>query len=344
MARREPDADVTSFGIVAAVLFLAGGVMAAVRFREPAAQLILVWTGGVLAFGLFFNAIQQWQGYGFRFYVLAAPWMAVVGVWAMAQLGRGWRIAVGGAVAVAAMSSAWFVLMNTHQIGWRAIVHPARSRGYFVYQNWRDWSQSLPAGPRALTVALPVNLPLAAFFRQPEGRRVVLAPEPPATIATASEFVSPDYSWSVVPAARFLGREGDVAVRTWLFKGEETSPFSLAAYRRLRPGETAAPVLYRHRVTADAREVAHDLLVKTGGAPAVRFSLRNPSQTLRTFLVLTPLGRSGGQVAAGTSVIVEVALTVATVSEVRIVFTPAGRNETRGTEPAVDLLSDAPIQ
>ena len=84
--------------------------------------------------------------------------------------------------------------------------------------------------------------------------------------------------------------------------------------------------------------------MKTGGAPAVRFSLRNPSQTPRTFLVLTPLGRSGGQVAAGTSVIVEVALTVATVSEVRIVFTPTGRNETRGTEPAVDLLADAPIQ
>jgi hypothetical protein len=52
----------------------------------------------------------------------------------------------------------------------------------------------------------------------------------PATAAAAVQNIS---GWLVVPARHFAGREGRVEKRVWLFYGDENSPFSLAAYRRV---------------------------------------------------------------------------------------------------------------
>jgi hypothetical protein len=266
------------------------------------------------------SAIQQWHGYSFRFYVLGAPWLAVAGAWGLERLAPRGRAALWTLVLAAGATVAWTVLTTTHQIGWRAIVQPGQSRGYFLYQQWRDWAQLLAGESRGLTVALPPNLPLAAFFRSPATAPVRLAVEPAARLASAEQAVPADHSWLLVTAGRFLGREGNVAVKTCLFRGDEASAFSLAAYRRLRPGEAPAPVLYRQREIASAGEVRHELLVKSGRGDRVRLSVANPEKAARTFSVVTPLGRTAGNVDAGQTIVVTIAVPADAVSEVNVIF------------------------
>ncbi|HVS51769.1 MAG TPA: glycosyltransferase family 39 protein [Opitutaceae bacterium] len=323
MARDEPDADVTSCGVLAAILFLVGIVVALRRRRgrgereDPAAPLVLVWSAGLIAFVVFLSAIQQWHGYGFRFLVLAAPWMAVVGAWGVEQLRRGWRVASWSLALAASASTAWFVLGHTHQIGWRAIVQPERSLGYFVFENWRAWSRTLAPETEPLRVALPMNVPLAAFYRQPNARALALAPEP---VAPTAEAATPaDGGWLVVTASRFVGREGDVAARAWLFRGDETSPFSVVAYRRRRAGEKSAPLFYRNIVTAAGGETTFDLWVKTWTAEPTRFRLINPAPTRRAYVLFTPLGRSEGSIDAGASVALVLPLPENSVSAMKLV-------------------------
>lgn len=320
LARREPDADVSTCGLPAFVLLLAAGAVALVRIRTSDAQLVLLWLAGLAAFVLFLSAIQQWHGYSFRFYVLGAPWLAVAGAWALERLAPPWRAAGWTLVLAAGATVAGPVLATTHQIGWRAIVQPAQSRGYFLYQQWRDWAHELAGEARGLTVALPPNLPLAAFFRPPHPNPVRLAVEPAADRATAEQAVPADHSWLIVTAGRFLGREGNVAVKTCLFRGDEASAYSLAAYRRLRPGEAPAPVLYRQRESASAGEVRHELLIKSGPADRVRLVVANPESVARAFSVTTPQGRTRGSVEAGQTLIVEIAVPADAVSEVNLII------------------------
>jgi hypothetical protein len=233
------------------------------------------------------------------------------------------------------------VLATTHQIGWRAIVQPAQSRGYFLYQHWRDWAQELAGEARGLTVALPPNLPLAAFFRPAHPNAVRLAVEPAADCATAEQAVPADHGWLIVTAGRFLGREGHVAVKTWLFRGDEASGFSLAAYRRLRPGEVTAPALYRHRESASAGEVRHEFLIKSGPTGRVRLAVANPEKTARAYSVLTPQGRTQGTVDSGQTTIVEIAVPANAVSEVNVVAPGVPAVGPNAARLSVRLTTDA---
>ena len=54
---------------------------------------------------------------------------------------------------------------------------------------------------------------------------------------TAEAAVQDLDGWLVVPARHFSGHEGRVDRRLWFFYGDRDSPFSLAAYRRLPPGD-----------------------------------------------------------------------------------------------------------
>ena len=317
LERATPDADVAAFGVVALLLFAAGGALALAHRRRPDARLVLVWAGGVIAFGVFFHAMHQWHPFAFRYLALAAPWIAIVGAWGLEQLPTRARRVAWALVLIAAVDVAAHIVLRTHQSGWRAVVQPERSRGVFVTQSWRTWSEQLD-GP--LAIALPGERPIAAFYRQAHARRVDFVAGAGAGVATAETLARTAPGWVIVPAARFLGVEGRVAARTWLFAGREESPFSIAAYRALRPGETPAPVLYRHRRERRGPEVNHELLVRTWTAEPVVLTVRNGDGFEWEFSVVTPAGRSTGVAAANAVTPLSIPLPADAVAEVQLTF------------------------
>lgn len=316
LERREPDADTTSFGVVIAALFLLGGLLAMKHRRNFDARVVLLWCAGVLTFLLFISAIQQWHGYGYRFFVLAAPWVAVAGAWGIEQIAAPWRNVVWIAALTCAASTAWHVMAHTHQIGWRAIIRPERSLGYHVYLNWREWSHNLTPRSLPVSVALPENLPLAAFFRQSD-RNMTLRSTPEK--ATAEEAVPQDGSWLVVSARRFIGAEGNVQARAWLFRGDEANVFSIAAYRALRPGEWPVAVMYRCVRTLERGECRFDLILRTWSAEPVQLEFLNHGPGERRFSIVTPSGGLEGVAPTGKTT-VPVSLPADHAVQVKVVF------------------------
>ena len=337
MARSEPDADVTSFGVLTLVLFGGGFVSAVLARRRPGAGLIFCWSAGVTIFLVFFHAMQQWHPYGFRYFVLAAPWMAVVGAWWLDGLPRLARLAAWSVALLAGAGVWWNTTMHTHQSGWQAVRRPEHSRGYFVFGQWREWAAGLdePAGP--LFVALPDRRPLAAFYRQPVARHITLRPEPVATVGTAADFIGGEKGWVIVPATQFMGREGRVVARTWMFEGDELSPFSLAAYRKRHAGETAPPVLYRQRQTRPGTEILWDLLLKTWEQPEVRVQLVNPGGSGWRYRIITQAGQTGGYLAAKQTLVVTLNLPADAVSQVLVNFQPEAAAPAGPPYPLVEL-------
>jgi len=333
LERATPDADVAAFGGVALGLFAVGAGLALARWRQPGARLVLVWVAGVIAFGGFFHAMHQWHPFAFRYLALAAPWIAVVGAWGLEQLPTRARGVARVWVLLATIDVAAHIVLHTHQSGWRAVVHPERSRGVFVTQGWRAWSEQLE-GP--LAIALPGERPIAAFYRQVQQRRVDFVPGAGAGLATAESLAGTLPGWVIVPAARFVGAEGRVTARTWLFEGREESPFSVAAYRSLRPGETPSPVLYRHRREGRGSEVRHELLVRTWTPAPVVFAVRNGDVFEWEFSVVTPAGRSAGVVAANAVTALAIPLPAEAVAEVQLTFRARAAGSD-GAGPLVEL-------
>ncbi|MBI2497509.1 MAG: hypothetical protein HYV75_06185 [Opitutae bacterium] len=231
----EPDADVVSCGLLPVVLFLGGLLLARLRSRAVGAELVLLLGAGTVLFGLSLYGLLQWHSYSFRFWTLVAPWMAVAAAWGLEALPRGLRTGTWLLVAAGTAAVFWHSTLHTYQSGWQAVVHPERALSYSVFAQTRGWARTLAPAGGTLHVALPVNRPLAAFMRTGTDRRVELQALSalPATAAAAVQSLD---GWLVVPARHFAGREGGVEKRTWLFYGDEKSPFSLAAYRR--PGVT----------------------------------------------------------------------------------------------------------
>ena len=334
LARPEPDADVVSCGVLA-VLLAAAGATAAIGGARPGCGAMRAWAAGLALYALAQHATLQWHAYGFRFHVLAAPWLAVLGAWAIEGAGRRGRLALWASVVAIGAATGAHVMLRTHQSGWRAVAAPERSRGFFVFANWRDWTRALGGERAALRVALPANLPVAAFFRVP-GVRAEWAREPAAAAAAAESAVPADGGWLVVPAGLFAGREGRVAARTWLFRGDEGSAFSLAAYRRLRPGEEPAAAVYRHRVDGPETERRHALLVRAWPARGATLAIRNPDTAPWTWTVAAPGGVRSGRVAAGATVESALAVPADALAEVVVTLAPAGPAPT-GAEPAVEV-------
>ncbi len=337
MTRAAPDADATSFGVLSAALFLAGFVTAAFARRREGAALVTVWAVGVVVFMIFFHAMQQWHPFGFRYFVLAAPWMAVVAAWWLAGLPRAAGLVGWGLAALAGASVCWTSTMNTYQSGWPAISQPERSRDYYAFSQWRNWAGELDERDEPLRVALPDRRPLAAFYRPLVARRIVLEHQPAATVRSAEEFAGAEKGWVILPAVRFMGREGRVVARTFLFEGDEVSPFSLAAYRLRESGETPAPVLYRNRKTIQGGEIRWDILVKTWDRPEVRLQLANPDVSAWPYRIATPSGQRGGELPAGQKLIVSLVLPAGEVSQVLVVFARHGSQAVEATSPLVEL-------
>jgi hypothetical protein len=263
--------------------------------------------------------------------------MAVVAAWWMQTLprllrGPAWALSIAPAVGVTGT-----ILTQTHQAGWRAITQPEISRGYFVFARWREWAGSLDAAGEPLRVALEFNQPAAAFYRLSPPRAVLPEIVPDPRSRTARDLMQGRGGWLVVPAALFVGREGDVAGRTWLFDGDPTSPFSVAAYRALRPGEVPAPLVYRRQAAASAHGVRRELLVRTWTGAPLRLVLGNAGAEACRYSIFSPAANLRGELAANSSARVVLAVPVGVVAEISAVFEPPRPDGAAPAGTSVDL-------
>ncbi len=335
-ARQEPDADATSFGLLTLVLFFGGTMLAVFSNRAGSAE-IRRWSAGVAVFFIFFHAMQQWHPYAFRYFVLVAPWLAVIAAWGLeawpGKVGRGaWVLAL-----VATAATAWQVLAHTHQAGWRAATQPERSRNYLVYHGWREWAGRLDEPAAPLQVALPFNRPLAAFYRLSPVRTV--HPQVEASLAGLSAeqaLAKFGGGWLIVPALQFMGHEGRVRASVWLYDGDPVSPFSVVAYHQLAIGGQLEPITYRHRIVATAHTQRHELLVRPGDAGRITFHCDAVTAAGWSYAIVTPAGTLQGNWPGGVQ---DISLTLAPdqVSEVVVVFAPYGDYTSDHFPPALDI-------
>lgn len=324
-----PDADVTSTGILLPLLALAATVAAWMRRKTADGQLALVWSVALGAFVLFLCWRVQWHPYLFRFFGLAAPWLAALAVWWL-QLLPGQARAIAWIVTLAATCTGLSgALFKTYQSGWPAVVRPAQSTGFHVYQNWRAWTAALDRPDEVLRPALDVNSPLAAFYRQASPRRIL--PEKLSTLpaGTAQACVRPGEGWVIVPVAQFLGHEGRVMGRTWLFEGDERHPYSVAAWRALGPGEKPVPLLYRNRVVAAGPKERRELLIRGWDNKPVPLAVGNRGSAAVHCTVWTPLGVVETDVGPGAEVVFEVQLPASGLTPAAIEFPAGARLEAR---------------
>ena len=318
--RESPDADAVSFGVIPILLFFAGTLIAGFYATREPARIILVWSAGILIFFLYFNVLHQWHPFSFRYYVLAAPWIAVVSAWGIEQLKGYWRPAVWTVVIAATLSVAWRITLWTHQGGIQTVIHPERTIGAKVVHDWRLWSQSLLPKESPLMLALPDDRPLAAFYRQETPRNVQFLSVNEDDPSTAEALVRGQKGWLIVPAAKLLGREGRVRAKTWLFDGDEFHPCSLAAYHALEAGEQPTPFFYRQRWAHHDHALQQELLVKMFGAGDLRLTIENPTSTASPFTWSTPLARGTETLPPKTTIELTLPVPTDAVAEVRLRF------------------------
>lgn len=303
-----PDADVASTGILLPVLGLAAALAAFLRRKTPDGELALIWAAALGAFVLFLHWRVQWHPYLFRFLALAVPWLAALAVWWLQLLPWRERAVAWIVTGAATLSGLGGALFNTYQSGWPAIVQPAQSIGSYVYEGWRSWSAGLDDASAPLRPALAVNSPLAAFYRQATARQVVpesLAALPPGSAEAA---VPPGRGWIIVPVAQFLGKEGRVLGRTWLYDGDEHHPYSVAAFRALRAGEEPALLVYRNKLQEKNGRMQRELLVRNWSTVPHQLELSNPGPAAVHYTVYSSVGGTEGDLAPGAHAWLEIAL------------------------------------
>lgn len=315
-----PNPDMLGVGVLPVLAFILA-VIALSRNRKIAAanQLALV---GVLVVGVYVicqHAIVQWHVWALRLMTLAAPWWAVTVAAGLEAAPRRWRLAGWTLMIVTGLSVFWHVTMGTAQAGWQAAVNPAGAPSALVESSWERWaSRLLPVGS-PVTLALEEDRPIAAFLRQWPARRVELR-EVIKEHATAAELVAELDGWLVTPLSQFRGREGEVYARTWINLSDSGDGYSLAAYRKLAPGENAAPVLYRNRRADTDKHAARSLVVRTWASGAVRLRLSNPRSEPCHWLVLTAAREYRGELAAAGTATPVIELSADGLAEVMILF------------------------
>ena len=298
MQLEEPDADVVTGGLLSALLFFCGLGLAAWRHKQmPGAGQILVWGGGVIGYLVVQHALVQWHHWAFRFMVLAAPWVAVVGAWGLGRLPGKLRVAAWAVALVSAAEVFGFVQWRTSQAAWQALTHPERSASYYYYNHWRAWAGQLDHPTEPLRLAFPIDRALASFFRLEPPRLVGLERLSGMNAATAEAAVVTAPGWLVVPLEHFMGREGRVMGRTG---------FTLAAYRALLPGERPQPLLYRSSSTAGNGRPRRELLLRTWSDAPVRLEFFNPDATDCRLELRTPLAGMVVVVPGGAHLVLDV--------------------------------------
>jgi hypothetical protein len=338
--RTTPDADVTSYGFITLVLFCGSFLAAVATPSRTASRMVLGWGGGIIVFWVFFYGMHQWHPFAFRYLLLAAPWIAIVSATGLARLPRSLAVIFGSTTLLAAASVAWFITFHTHQAGWRSVVQPERSFSYAVASSWRHFTENLDRAAEPLRIALPDAGPIAGFYRQQPERTVIFVPGAGTEAQTAAQLVGDRPGWVIVPARRFLGREGEVIAQTFLFLGNPEHPASLAAYRRINPGDTTRPVLYRNisQRTTPA-QWQHDVLVRTWRAGPVRLQLMNPSAAPLRYAITSAHGEIEGLIPAMEIRIAEITLPGETLTPVTVSFVAPDGAIPDATRPSVRLAA-----
>lgn len=240
LARRTPDADATAFGLLASVLVVLGWLTAlGTGFRRAGAAEVRVLGAGVAGFLVFFHAMQQWHPYGFRYFILAAPWMGIVVAWWLAGLGTRLRAIGWGVALLSAACVGGHTLARTHNAGWPAAVRPEGSMYSYIFGAWRGWLDGLGGAGQSLQVALPFNRELAPFYRREGPRTAVKLVELKSLSGLSAEQAVAGLAggWLITTPGQFADNEGKVVRIAWLFRGDAGSVYSLVAYRALHAGE-----------------------------------------------------------------------------------------------------------
>ncbi len=319
LQQTEPDADIISCGMLAVILFVAGTGLAIWRRRCEVDGQIVIWSAGVVGYVLVQHALVQWHQWAFRFAVLVAPWMAVAGAWALNGLHGYWRRILWVVAIVSSLEVAVRVQLQTRQAAWQAFIHPPSGLPQVIYSHWRGWAEDFDSEGVPLRLALPINYPLAAFYRMNAGRTVQMEKMSELNQPSAEAALGQKDSWLVVPSLRFMGREGNVAARTWLWAGENNSIHSLAAYRPLREGETSPPVMYRNVREPMADGVKRNLLVRSWNE-AVKIRLHNPGKLPWRYEAQTSSGKTSGLLAPNDETTVTLRVSKEYISEVEFEF------------------------
>ena len=129
----------------------------------------------------------------------------------------------------------------------------------------------------------------------------------------------------------------EVAASVWLYEGDENSPFSIAAYRALGPGEKPSPILYRLKRAVAGGSLTYNLLVKATDQAVVHLTLTNPGAHDRGFQWSTPLGRARAVLPSGVRLGLELPMPADAVGEIEIAFDPAGPADADAALPTVEF-------
>ena len=338
MAQTEPDADVVSCGLIAALLFLAGAGVACARLRsDDAARQVLIWSLGVVAYVLVQHGLVQWHQWAFRFAVLVTPWMAVVGAWGITKISGKMRLVIWTLVAVSQLQVFAVIQWRTNEDAWQAVTRPDRALAHFVYRHWRDWAHRLDDTDKPLRLAFPINHIISAFYRLSPPRIVSLEKFSELRSDTAEAAVGESDAWLLVPVNRFKGREGRVFARTWLFNGEPDKLYGVAAYRRLGPAESPVPVAYRSSRMTVGNDFEYHMTVRAWSTP-LRVRLRNNGSVPWNFTASLGNGVWPGTIPVDGEVVLEIPVNPETLNE--LVFRFEGPPSDGGERifPRVELL------
>jgi hypothetical protein len=338
IAQTEPDADVVSCGLIAALLFSVGAVVGSFYFRsrEDAKQ-ILVWSLGVVVYLLVQHALVQWHQWAFRFMVLVAPWMAVIGVWGVAHLPR--KIQLGLWVMIVASQLQVFIAIQclTNQDAWQAVSRPDRALGHFVYSHWRQWAHQLDDTDKPLRLAFPINHIISAFYRMYPERKVRLEKFSELNTATAEKAVEENDDWLLVPINRFKGREGRVYGRTWLFNGEADALYGVAAFRKLAATESPIPLVYRSTRIRTSNGFERHLTIKGWSTPLKVRVTNNAAHAWRV------VARAGSNVQEGSvpvrgSLVLALPINVQEMNDLTVQFEGLSLDSNEMDFPGIELL------
>jgi hypothetical protein len=268
-----PDADFAGPGLLVVLLALVGFWFAVGVRRRAGAGAVTVWGLGIASYVVTQNALFQWHPWGLRYALLIVPWLAIVVAWTVQQVPRLGRVALWAVLLTSAAWSAGEAVVRRRE----AFAAAWQGNADGLLGGWRFWATTLEPKTSGLRLALPGNSGAAGFFRDGTGRSVRLVSLAAIQSRSLEELVAeePD-AWLVVPAKTFLGREGRVEARVWIVSGEIDHPQSLAAYRRLRPGRPAAPVIYADAAARQADGLARRLLIRAW-EPSTDIVLDNPS-------------------------------------------------------------------
>ena len=337
LQQTETDADIASSGMLSAVLFLAGAFYAGFRSRAEHRGQIVVWSLGVMVYILVQHSLVQWHQWAFRFAVLVAPWVGVIGAWCINQLSTRWRLAVWLITIISSVQVAFRAQWQAHQAAWQAFSHPHLGLPQFIYAHWRDWADQLDANHTELRVALPINSPLGSFYRTDPLRPVTMEKLSELHAPNAEAAVAGTDSWLVVPAMMFMGREEKVMGTTWLYGGDHAGINSLAAYRALKPGESPLPILYQSTHAFTPNGLQRRMLVRAWKSE-VKFRLANPDTSSWRYEIKTGSKRTEGMLPPKGALEVSVEVNDRYITEVEMNFQIGDANRRPELFPGAVLM------